>query len=122
MSSGCTCRRCGGPDKRPGSKRRAALRRRLAEIHGNGVVCPCLWCGVLVGPAHVVGYLAVPAARKRLPVTLMELDRLSPGGSYGLYNLVPSCGPCNRARSNMIVCDWLATIRQSGALPVDVTR
>ena len=108
MSEACQCRRCGGPDRRPGSKRRRQLRLRLAQIHGNGVICPCLWCGDLVWAEAWQGY--VSAGRRRIPVYPMELDRLMPGGSYGLYNLVPACGGCNRARSNLPVCDWLATI------------
>lgn len=90
------CRRCGEPDKRPSAKRRRQLTRRLLEIHGNGVVCPCFWCGDLLGA--VAGYLAVPATRSRIRVHKLERDRLTPGGTYALYNLVPSCGPCNRIR------------------------
>ena len=90
------CRKCGAPDRRPGSKRRAVISRRLAEVHGNGVICPCTWCGTLVSPAgpgrlHVGG--------RYLPIAKLERDRLIPGGPYSLWNLVPSCPPCNKGRT-----------------------
>lgn len=91
------CRRCGEPDRRPGSKDRARLSRRLLELFGNGVVARCVHCDGLVGLA--VGYLAVPAARVRIPIARMERDRIIPKGPYSLWNLQPSCGPCNRART-----------------------
>lgn len=36
------------------------------------------------------------------PVTFdtVEADRIIPGGSYTRENLLASCGPCNRLRSN----------------------
>ena len=95
------CRRCGAPDRRPGSRDRARLTRRLAEIHGNGVICPCTWCANLV--AATPGRLHIPAGPhgpgRYLPILKLERDRLMPGGPYSLWNLVPSCPPCNKARS-----------------------
>lgn len=32
----------------------------------------------------------------------VEADRINPGGSYARYNVQPSCGSCNRARSNNV--------------------
>lgn len=91
------CRRCGAPDRRPGAARRRVITRRLLEKHGNGVVCPCTWCGALLGAQP--GYLAIPAVRRRIPILKLERDRLMPGGPYSLWNLVPSCGPCNKNRA-----------------------
>lgn len=64
-------------------------------IAGNGVITVCVWCYCLLGDR--AGYLAV--GDRRLAVRRLEQDRLMPGGPYSLYNLVPACGPCNRARS-----------------------
>lgn len=98
------CRRCGAPDRRGNNKDRRRRARRLAEIHGNGTVCPCTWCGVLVSPTP--GRLVVPARAGinggrgwYLPILQLEQDRLMEGGPYALWNLVPSCPPCNKARA-----------------------
>lgn len=95
------CRRCGEPDRRPGAARRRQLTARLLELHGNGVIAPCAWqlvgCEVLV--AAQPGVLVVGGQVIRLGK--LERDRIIPGGSYGLYNLLPACGPCNRQRSWM---------------------
>lgn len=89
------CRRCGEPDRRGNAEQRRRRRDRLLDQYGNGVVCPCIYCGVLL--AHERGYLAV--AGRRLRIDRLEQDRLMPGGPYALWNLVPACGPCNRART-----------------------
>lgn len=91
------CRRCGEPDKRGSAAVRRRRTQRLLDLHGNGTICPCTWCGALLGATP--GYLAVPAARRRIPILKLERDRLIPGGSYALWNLVPACGPCNNARA-----------------------
>lgn len=93
------CRRCGEPDRRPSARRRRELTARLLQLHGNGVIAPCFWqldgCEGLV--AAVAGPMVI--AGQRLQLGKLERDRLEPGGTYGLYNLVPACGPCNRQRS-----------------------
>lgn len=94
------CRRCGEPDRRPGAARRRQLTKRLLEIHGNGVICPCWLCDGLLGAQP--GYLTVtdPDGKvRRLKIQKLERDRLEPGGPYSLWNLMPACGPCNRART-----------------------
>lgn len=35
----------------------------------------------------------------------VEADRIEPGGSYARTNVQPSCGPCNRSRSNNV--NWV---------------
>lgn len=88
------CRRCGEPDKRGSAAQRRRRAQSLLDEFGNGVVCPCVWCGELVGV--VAGWLRV--AGYVLPVGKLEQDRLDPLGSYFRRNVVPACGPCNRAR------------------------
>lgn len=100
------CRRCGEPDRRGSAeirrrRRRALLRGLHNSFGGNGVITVCVWCGVLV--AEHAGYLPVvlPGGRvQRLPIRKLEQDRLRGHGSpYSLWNLVPACGPCNKART-----------------------
>lgn len=95
------CRKCGEPDLRGSSSRRRQRRKRLLEgagawtFGGNGTVTACVWCSVLL--ADHAGYLAVGGVR--LPVRKLEQDRVMVGGPYSLWNLVASCGPCNRSRT-----------------------
>lgn len=99
------CRTCGEPDLRGSAARRRGRRKRLLEGAGpggvgNGTITVCFWCDVLLGDRR--GYLAVTlpdGTHKRLPILRLEQDRLQAGGPYSLYNLVPACGPCNRART-----------------------
>ena len=65
------------------AKRRAAL---LKEF-GDGTHCPCVYCGTKLGEG----------------ATQLEQDKIKTtreGGRYRLPNLVPSCGSCNKTRSN----------------------
>ncbi len=65
------------------AKRRAAL---LKEF-GDGTHCPCIYCGTKLGPEGAQ----------------LEQDKIvttGQGGRYRLPNLVPSCGPCNKKRSD----------------------
>lgn len=66
----------------------------LAE-HGNGVICPCAWCGTLL--AARAGYLTI--GRRRLPIQRLEQDRIIPGGPYAYWNVLPACRACNHARA-----------------------
>lgn len=74
------CRRCGEPDKRGNSLDRLRRKRRFLREFGDGITCPCAWCGVT------------------LTIFTVEADRLDPRGTYRWDNVVPACGPCNRAR------------------------
>jgi hypothetical protein len=74
------CRRCGEPDRRGFARDRRARKQRLLDKFGNGVECPCTWCGTT------------------LTWATLQQDRIVPGGPYRRDNLAPSCGPCNIAR------------------------
>lgn len=75
------CRKCGEPDRRGGAPARRASKLNLLKRDGDGTTCPCYWCGT------------------PLTFATLERDRLQVGGPYALWNLVPACGPCNRART-----------------------
>ena len=65
---------------------RRARKAWMLRTWGNGVICPCVHCGVVVS------------------AETMEADRIVPGGSYRRDNVQPSCRPCNISRSNRT--DW----------------
>lgn len=99
------CRRCGEPDRRGSNRDRKRRRSQLLEggggitTGGNGVLTACVWCNCLVGDVSDALPLTLPDGTDvLLPVELMEQDRIQMGGPYALWNLVASCGPCNRAR------------------------
>lgn len=97
------CRRCGEPDRRGNARTRKRRTERLLEIHGNGEICPCYWCGDLVGRRpgrlHIRGG---PGERGvYLRVQQCERDRLKRGDTYAMWNLVPACPPCNKGREIM---------------------
>ena len=50
---------------------------------GDGNEVPCWW-----------------GCDRQLNVWIVEADRIEPGGSYRRENIVPSCRPCNLARSD----------------------
>lgn len=74
---------------------RAARRKKLQEEFGDGEKCPCVWCGTFVGDAIGEGTL--------------EQDKIfttGEGGRYKAANLVPSCGGCNKRRSDKTFADF----------------
>lgn len=83
------CRRCGEPDRRPNAADRRAQKRWLLTTFGNGdgSTCPCFWC------------------QTPLSFATVQRDRIVPGGPYRRENLVPSCGPCNIARTGAHIPD-----------------
>jgi hypothetical protein len=69
------------------SDRRKRREKLLAEF-GDGKVCPCVYCGEVIGD-HT---------------DTLEQDKIqttAEGGRYRLNNLVPACKPCNNRRSDM---------------------
>jgi hypothetical protein len=85
------CRRCGEPDRRGSARNRRARKQWLLTKFGDGVECPCTWCGVT------------------LTVFTLQQDRLVPGGPYRRDNLVPACARCNIARNGHAIpegCDY----------------
>jgi hypothetical protein len=81
------CRRCGEPDRRGSARNRRARKAYLLAAFGNGVQCPCIWCGTT------------------LTFATLQQDRLVAGGPYRRDNLVPSCGRCNIARRLLDIPD-----------------
>jgi hypothetical protein len=75
------CRRCGEPDRRGSARARRARKQWLLAAFGDGVECPCFWCGTA------------------LNLLTLQQDRLVPGGPYRRENLVPACSGCNIARN-----------------------
>lgn len=71
-----------GGDSRGSSYARRARKHALLALFGNGERCTCAHCG------------------RELTYSTLEQDRIEPGGRYVLANLQPSCGPCNKRRSN----------------------
>lgn len=76
-----------GTDKRGNAERRRRNKYWMLETFGNGRTCPCTHCG------------------KRLNFQTVEADRKVPGGSYRRDNIQPSCGMCNKVRSNNVT--WI---------------
>lgn len=73
-----------GGDKRGSSADRARRKQWLLDAFGNGLTVRCTHCN------------------KTLDKAKLEADRIIPGGSYARPNIQPSCGPCNKQRSNNI--------------------
>jgi hypothetical protein len=77
----CGYHRNGG-DKRGNAASRRSRKIWMLNEWGDGTKCPCIHCGTL---------LTYPE---------LEADRIVPGGSYRRSNVQPSCGPCNKQRSD----------------------
>jgi hypothetical protein len=75
-----------GTDRRGSNKDRARRKQWLLDAFGNGVTVRC-----------VHGF---PGCVGKLTYASVEADRIIPGGTYARTNIQPSCGPCNRRRSN----------------------
>jgi len=70
------------PDRRGNSTDRRRRKEWLLLVHGNGTSCPCTHCG------------------RRLTFRTLEVDRITPGGSYARDNIQPACRRCNAQRSD----------------------
>lgn len=75
-------RTASGDDKRGNSRDRRARKLWMLGHFGDGTTCACAHCG------------------EQLEYAELEADRITPGGSYRRDNIQPSCGKCNKARSN----------------------
>jgi 5-methylcytosine-specific restriction endonuclease McrA len=71
-----------GGDHRGSACSRRARKRWMLDTFGDGNTAPCTHCGAPLSFHEV------------------EADRIEPGGSYARHNIQPSCGPCNKRRSN----------------------
>lgn len=81
--------RAGTHDRRGNNKDRAARKHWMLTTFGDGTNVPCVHC------------------HASLTFDTVEADRIVPGGSYRRDNVQPSCGSCNKARSNNI--EWAYT-------------
>lgn len=63
---------------------------------GDGTKVPCFWCQAM------------------LTFDTVERDRIIPGGSYARPNLIPSCGPCNKDRSDYTILEYARVIGLDG--------
>lgn len=82
-------------DKRGNSTSRKVRKAKLLVRHGNGITCPCSWCGV------------------EIDSTSLQQDRIVPGGSYSMPNLIPACADCNRERSDTSFISYLARCKRA---------
>lgn len=71
-----------GGERRGNAADRRRRKIRFLREYGDGEICPCVYCGI------VLNYETV------------EADRIIPGGSYRWDNVQPSCRACNLDRSN----------------------
>jgi 5-methylcytosine-specific restriction endonuclease McrA len=72
---------------RGNSKDRARRRAKLLRDFGNGWVCPCYRCGVMLDDSTIT------------------VDRVNPGCEGGRYlyeNCRPACGPCNSSTGALL--------------------
>jgi 5-methylcytosine-specific restriction endonuclease McrA len=82
-----------GGDHRGSATARRASKRRLLRVYGDGEHCLCaLGCGTV------------------LDFTTVERDRIEAGGPYAFWNLQPACGPCNKARSDKSLAEYVAQV------------
>jgi hypothetical protein len=69
------------------TKDRRRRREKLLKEFGDGVKCPCIYCGILLSGNGD-----------------LEQDKIfttEEGGRYRMSNLVPACKPCNNRRGDM---------------------
>lgn len=81
------CRRCGEKDRRGSNRDRRARKLWMLAHWGDATTAPCFHCG------------------SSLTYWSIESDRKIPGGPYARWNIVPSCGPCNRSRDYPEIAD-----------------
>lgn len=62
----------------------------MLQTWGNGEICWCVWCGVVLHPGTG-------------EITEDRIFTEEQGGRYRLSNLMPSCGPCNSSRQSIKV-------------------
>lgn len=83
-----------GGDSRGSAERRRERKWELLAKYGDGSRCNCIHCGC------------------ELTFETCQQDRIIPGGPYTLANLQPSCGTCNKRRSNRL--DWVSPLALAG--------
>lgn len=81
-----------GGDKRGNAAQRRARKGYLLTLWGDGISCPCSYCG------------------HSLVSATLEADRIIAGGSYARTNVIPSCGPCNKTRSDQTLWSFAPNV------------
>jgi hypothetical protein len=78
------CKRNGGDSRGSAAARRIRKSLLLSDPRygGDGITVNCVHCATI------------------LTYATLQQDRIIPGGSYVMANLLPSCGPCNKLRSD----------------------
>ncbi len=75
---------------------RRRRREKIMREFGDGVSCPCIYCGVVLrGDGD------------------LEQDKMyttAEGGRYRMSNLIPSCTDCNKRRSDMTFPEAMETV------------
>lgn len=87
-----TSKRHGGELRGNSHDRKVRTAKLLAEF-GNGITCPCVYCG---------------AALTASTLTQDKIYTAAEGGRYVIANLLPACGECNRRRGDLPVAVALA--------------
>ena len=86
-------------DLRGSNKNRRARKHFLLTTFGDGVTCPCRWCG------------------ERLDYKTLTADRYPlcghAGGRYTRDNVVPACANCNFGRCSKCIDDNASHWRQT---------
>lgn len=81
-----------GGDKRGSAASRRARKHWMLATRGDGITCPCVWCG------------------ESLTFETVEADRITAGGSYRRENVQPACRGCNLERSDASVDEYLRSV------------
>ena len=82
-----------GGDLRGNSRDRAVRTQKLLVEFGDGVTCPCVYCGTVLDAATLTQDKIVPG---------------TDGGRYVMANLLPACITCNRRRSDAAILEFVA--------------
>jgi hypothetical protein len=90
-------------ERHGGDKRGCAASRRARKLWMLSPEAPWGGDGTYVPCVHCLAWLDYFA---------LEADRIVPGGSYRRTNIQPSCGPCNKARSDNPVWQYQILARQ----------
>lgn len=113
-------------NKRSKGKSGDRRKRRQNELFwwGDGITCPCTWCGRTLRNAEYfcgpTGKWVSETVNGKCPADHITVDHIiteTEGGSYRMENLVPACDSCNKRRGETPFDDYCAmTGRDADAL------